>query len=366
MGATSGRDGPSLSEELYEKPSRFQFFQAVRLLRRLMPGRSSVGRDADPASEIVRFRSDLSYAFPVGDIRGIAKDESSGDRPRPDQMTVNFLGIATPNSFGSLPTPYVEQIRAEERDKNFAMRDFLDLFNHRLVSMFYRTWERSRTEVLYEAPEPSPFEAALRAVAGIEGDVHKRRLPFDTTHMLSRAGLLAMRPASTSAIEGLVESLFGIPADIEQFLPCWYEMGVEDQTRLGRANTVLGEDATLGSETCLAQWRFRVRLGPMDYATYELLLPEGDAFNTLASMLRLATGPEFDFELTLVLRKDDIPIMRLGGSDASSDGTDAAEACRLGWSTWLKHGDFDRDRDDAVFTPSLAREEARDSMEMTP
>jgi type VI secretion system protein ImpH len=331
-----------------------------------MPGRASVGHDSNPSQELARFRSDLSYVFPIGDISEIKSQDTEEGRTQPDEVTVNFLGIATPNSFGSLPTPYVEEIRAQERDKNYAMRDFLDLFNHRLVSLFYRTWERSRVEVLYEAPEPSPFESALRAIAGIEGEVHEKRLPFDTTQMLSRSGLLAMRPASTSAIEGLVESLFGIPARVEQFLPSWYEMNAEDQTRLGRANSVLGEDATLGSETCLAQWRFRVRLGPMGYDTYRLLLPESDAFNTLSSMLRLATGPEFDFELTLVLDKDEIPTMQLGTGDASLDDATATEPCRLGWSTWLKHGDFDRDRDDAVFTPSLAREEARDSMEKRP
>ena len=254
----------------------------------------------------------------------------------------------------------MEEIRAQERDKNFAMRDFLDLFNHRLVSLFYRTWERSRTEVLYEAPEQSPYEAALRAIAGIEGEIHQRRLPFDTTDMLARAGLLAMRPASTTAITGLVESLFGIPAEIEQFLPCWYEIDVEDQTRLGRSNTVLGEDATLGSETCLSQWRFRVRLGPMGFDTYQLLLPEGEAFDMLTSVLRLATGPEYDFELTLVLRKEEIPTLQL----ATHDQTAPQGPSRLGWSTWLEDGEFDRDRDDAVFTPSLSREEARDSMEM--
>jgi type VI secretion system protein ImpH len=170
-----------------------------------------------------------------------------------------------------------------------------------------------------------------------------------------------MRPASTSAIAGLVESMFGIPAQIEQFLPSWYEMDPEDQTRLGVSNSVLGQTATLGSETCLSQWRFRVRLGPMDFETYQLLLPEGDAFNTLTSMLRLATGPEYDFELTLVLRKEDVPKLRLGRSDAS----EAPAPGRLGWSTWLNHDEFELDRDDAVFTPSLAREEARDSMEMT-
>ena len=105
----------------------------------------------------MRFVSDLSFAFPTGDVRSLERqdvddllEEIEGvpaAPEQPDKMTVNFLGLATPNSFGSLPTPYVEEIRFQERENNFAMRDFLDLFNHRLISFFYRAWERSQPAV---------------------------------------------------------------------------------------------------------------------------------------------------------------------------------------------------------------------------
>jgi type VI secretion system protein ImpH len=367
----SGRDDAPLGEELYERPSRFQFFQAVRMLRRLYPERASVGRDHDPGDELVRFVSDLSFAFPTGDVRSLERqdvddllEEIEGvpaAPEQPDKMTVNFLGLATPNSFGSLPTPYVEEIRFQERENNFAMRDFLDLFNHRLISFFYRAWERSQPAVLYELGEPSGFESALRAIIGIEGVEHQSRVPFESRDILSRAALIAMRPASTTALCGLVESLLGAPASIEQFLPCWYEVDESDLLRLGVGNTSLGEDASLGSEVCLSQWRFRIRIGPMDLATYTSLLPESDAFASLCSVLRLATGPEYDFELTMVLEKQAVPSLRLGGDGADS----ALDGGRLGWSTWLEGGSREHDADDAVFTPSLALEDAHISLEKT-
>jgi type VI secretion system protein ImpH len=370
MVSKSGRDDAPLGEELYERPTRFQFFQAVRMLRRLYPDRGGVGRDHDPSDELVRFVSDISYAFPTGDIRSLerAEDDDSladleGAPPpvqRPDQMVVNFMGLATPNSFGSLPLPYVEEIRHQEREKNPAMRDFLDLFNHRLISLFYRAWERSQAPVLYELDEASGFESALRAVIGIEGDAHRGRLSFDSRDILSRAALIAMRPASTTALRGLVESLVGVPATIEQFLPCWYELDESDRLRLGTTNTTLGDDASLGAEVCLSQWRFRVRIGPMDLPTYTSLLPGAGSFASLCSIIRLATGPEYDFELTLVLEKQAVPTLRLGVADEA-----IPEGSRLGWSTWLEGDQREEDADDAMFTPSLALEEARDSLEMT-
>jgi len=358
--ARGGSDAP-LSEELYQRPSRFQFFQLVRLLRKLGRGRAPVGRDRDPADEFVRFRSDLDYGFPTGDVRRLEPADpdadSPGERSAPDAMTVNFLGVATPNSFGSLPTPYVEEIRRQARDKHFAMRDFLDLFNHRLVSLFYRAWERSRPDVLHDLGEHSPFESALHAFMGLESPVLRERLPCDSRDLLSRAGLLAMRPAGKSAIEGLVESLVGIPAEVEQFVPAWYEMDPEDRTRLGERNSTLGTDLCLGSEVCLSQWRFRVRIGPMDFDTYRALLPEADAFHTLCAVIRVAVGAEYDFEINPVLDRDAVPTLRLGAAAPDSP------PCRLGWSTWLERSTSGPHADDAVFTPSLEEEERREIRE---
>ena len=69
-------------------------------------------------------------------------------------------------------------------------------------------------------------------------------------------------------------------------------------------------------------------------------------------------GPEFDFELSPVLRREEVPELRLSGADESDE-----TVARLGWSTWLRTEELDRDAADAVFTPSLVREEARESME---
>jgi type VI secretion system protein ImpH len=351
--ARGGGDAP-LSEELFERPARFQFFQLVRLLRKLHAGRAPVGRDEDPADEFVRFRSDLDYGFPIGDVRSLEAGEprDGSERAVPDDLTVNFFGLATPNSFGSLPTPYVEEIRRQIRDRQPAMRDFLDLFNHRLVSLFYRAWERSRPDVLHDLGEHSPFESALHALIGLEPDVLRARVPGDSRDWLARAGLLGMRPASQSAVEGLVESLLGIPARVEPFLPAWYEIDPDDRTRLGTLNCRLGDDACLGAEVCLAQWRFRVVVGPMDLETYLPLLPDGEAFPMLCAAIRLAVGPEYDFEINLVLDRDAVPVLRLGAPEPD------APPCRLGWSTWLERGAGRGHADEPVYAPHLAAEEA--------
>lgn len=343
MATESGRDSASLREALFERAPAFEFFQAVRLLHKLRPERAAVGRNADPDDEVIRFRSDTSFAFPEGDIRSI----SAGEAGEPDEMIVKFLGISSPSSFGSLPTPYIEEVRRLERvEKSPAMREFFDLFNHRLTSLFYRAWERTRLPVLHDLGGKNPFEAALLAIVGLLGPAFDRRMPMDQTILLARAGLLAMNPAPAIAIEAAVESLFAVPSRIQQFLPSRYPIEPGDQNRLGRMNARLGCDLNLGEEVLLVQSRFRVSVGPMDGPRFHDLLPGTEGFRALSSVVRFASGAERDFELQLILEAADVPETRLGG-DAS------APPSRLGLTSWLRNEDFTGDAPDAIFEPAF-------------
>ena len=57
------------SVALREEPWTFQFFQAVRLLQRVLPDRAPVGRFVHPSKEMVRFAAHPSTAFPASQIQ---------------------------------------------------------------------------------------------------------------------------------------------------------------------------------------------------------------------------------------------------------------------------------------------------------
>jgi predicted component of type VI protein secretion system len=60
----------------------------------------------------------------------------------------------------------------------------------------------------------------------------------------------------------------------------------------------------------------------------------------LCHLVRLYGGPEFDFDVQLVLRKEDVPECRMAAGD---DGP------RLGWNTWMRSQPLPRDADEAAF-----------------
>ncbi len=326
---------------LESEARRFQLVQAARLLCRLAKDREPVGGDADPAREAVRFRSDVSFAFPTADVVAIDPPESAGQPPR---LTVAFLGVATQASYGSLPLPYAVQIQEQQHEKSTVLRDFLDCFNHRLISLYFRAAAKYQPAVSADVSADDPFSRSLLGVLGLATDGLRGRLALPDQGLLGRAGLLAMCPLPASVLEGLITSYFHVPARVEQFLPTWYELAPEDQSRLGSRHATLGEDLALGARVRLHQYRFRVRIGPLTLADYQELLPAADGFAPLFDLVRLATTAEQTFEVQLVLAKGELPALALS----------ADSPCRLGWTSWLPRDDRRDDAADAVFASETA------------
>ena len=339
MDATSRRNSPGLRRLLDEEGYRFNFFQAVRLLQRERPDAAPVGTGDDPSREALRFGSQVSMGFAPSDITNIKLDEEGDD---PSEMTISFMGVATPHSYGSLPLAYTEMILSLERDKNPILRRFLDLFNHRLISLFYRAWEKYRFAMAYERDSrkgPGTFERCVFALMGLGNESQRGRMACDDRALLARAYAVRGRSISAQGLAELVRSYFKVPVQVRQFVSCWYPIEESERCRLGTTSCRLGHDTNLGSRVHLAQSRFRLCLGPLDWDQFRDFLPTGQAFQPLVEMTRLAVGPEFDFDCQLILNAASAPGIRLVSADgATADATGRATfggAPQLGWSTWL-------------------------------
>jgi type VI secretion system protein ImpH len=84
----------------------------------------------------------------------------------------------------------------------------------------------------------------------------------------------------------------------------------------------------------------RVRLGPLDLKQYVDFLPEGTAYAPLRSISHFFTGHEIDFEVQLVLKREETPACEL--DDAAS------VVPQLGWLTWVKSAPMQRDPADTI------------------
>ncbi len=326
-----------LNQVLADEPYRFEFFQAVRLLEKVYPEKRAVGRNAMPHEEVVRFRSRISLDFPASEIHEIREIFNEQTEEEKLEMIVNFMGMAGVS--GVLPQPYTDLMLDRIRHRDTAMWAFLDIFTHRSVSMFYRAWRKYRFPIGYERGNDD-FTAYLFDLIGLGTNGLRGRMSLPDESLLPYAGLIAQKPHSCNAVENVLSDYFSSKAKIRQFHGQWLDLEPSDYTRLGEKNSVLGESAIAGTRVWEQQSKFRVRLGPLDFQKFQAFLPTGSAYEPLRSIVKFLIGFEFDYDVQLLLKKQQVP--------SSILTTRAQRRPMLGWTTFLKTRPFTGDDEQVV------------------
>jgi type VI secretion system protein ImpH len=356
----------------------FDFFQSIRLLTLLkQTDRVQIGADGPPQREIVRFLAHLSLAFPASAMQKMVREAAT----QPALMTVNFMGLTGPS--GILPRPYTERLWAEARgpEKN-ALQDWLDLFNHRFISLFYRAWEKYRFYLPFERGEafqrdPDPFSRALFSLIGLGFRSHRNRFRvahaefhgfdagargeeapgesavrekelarLDDLALLRFGGLFAHRPRCAVSLEMFLQAYLGLPVKVLQFQGQWLHLNESSQSSVGAGNNRLGQDTLVGDRIWDVQSKVRIALGPLRYVEFLEFLPDRTPLTRrkriflLAQLVQFYLGAEFDVEFQLLLKKDDVPAAATGPHS------------RLGWNTWSRTRPYPRPADDTVFAVS--------------
>lgn len=334
----------SLIERLCEEYYRFSFFKAVGLLEAMQPAKAPLGATLEPHKEPVRFRVRPGLGFPASDISGLNVESDL----QPATMEVTFLGLVGPA--GVLPYWYHELVAERSWKKDHGIAAFLDLFHHRLVTLFYLAWKKYRLEAHYRPGAADALSGGLLCLQGLgtPGLLETSGLPADSLAFYS--GLLSRATPSAAAIEAAVAFFADAAVSIEPFIEQLLTIAPEDRTRLGAANSRLGIDAVCGSQVVDCRSRFRLRIGPLEFEEYRKFLPTGNLLQLISNLVRTIAGIEFEFDIAVDLEKETVPLCRLGAGGSS--------APLLGWTTWIRSPDFLHDRDPGVVFPELSLSKA--------
>ncbi|MCC7497233.1 MAG: type VI secretion system baseplate subunit TssG [Bryobacterales bacterium] len=344
MATASGPANPPVAGErwfqveelLRTAPFSFEFFQAVRLLERIWPERNSIGRFAHPGREVVRLHAYWAVGFPASQIQSLSLKD-----PRAAHLTVNFMGLFGPS--GVLPLVYSDLINERLRAKDHTLKDFLDIFNHRAVSLFYQAWEKYRFQIVYERGERDRVSQHLTDLIGLGTAGLEDRQAVRDDSLRFYAGLLSLTPRSETGLRQLLEDYFDVPVQVEQFVGSWHPLDTETQCFVGAGDDYsqqLGAGAVVGDEIWDQQSGVRVVLGPLPAAKYVDFLPNGTAYKPLGSLIRFFTRGEFDLEVKLVLKRAEVPACELGGTGEAGP--------QLGWVSWLKSAPMRHDPGDTI------------------
>ncbi|MBM3794519.1 MAG: type VI secretion system baseplate subunit TssG [Acidobacteria bacterium] len=325
----------AVADLLRAEPWSFDFFRAVWLLEQLREGRRRVGMFNEPSREVVRFTAHPSLSFPASSIQSLAHDSPLW------RMAVNFMGLTGP--FGVLPRHYTAVIQERARMKDFAFRDFTDLFNHRAVSLFYRAWTKYRLPIRYARGADDQLTQAFLSLSGLGTPHLTGRQEVNDETFVWYSGLFGMQARSAVALEQILEDYFQVPVEVMQFVGAWCRLETSSTTELDEdedPSEQLGLGAVVGDEVYDHQARARVRMGPLTFAQYRRMLPGGADYRRVRELTRLFSRDQIDFELQLVLKRGEVPPAMLEPEP---------EPVMLGWTSWVKtQPEFPRDPEDTV------------------
>lgn len=311
-------DNLSPVQRLQSRPHGFSLFAALRLLEQTFAQQPRLGESRKAADDRVRLGQAPYLTFAPSDVAQVGTDDNG--RVFLEQFGFGVLG---PN--GALPLHLTELVYERRRQQDDdTLLDFLNLFQHRLISLFYRAWADSEPTVSLDRPESDHFRTYVGALFGLAPDAARNADSVHDHAKLHRAGRLSAQTRSADGLEALLADYFGIAVEVRQFVGAWLNIPGDLRSRLGDPEAaLLGTSTTLGGSTWQCQHKFEIVLGPLTRTEFEGFLPGTRGLSELHALVRLYTNDEWSWQVRLLLRDVDIPGTRLGQGE------------RLGWTSWL-------------------------------
>ena len=353
MSTPSRRKNSAVVEQLLRSPHAYSFYQAVRLLERaalwesrtLTPGtrvlgaRNSIANFVPPATETIRLQTQTSFKFPEAEVHAIVRNSGAGPSWR---MQTNFMGLT--GSIGVMPYHYTELILQRLKQKDESLVRFLDLFNHRIISLFYQAGTKYHLPIEYERKKMGngtkktrdTHTQALLSLIGLGTQGLTGRLQIKDESLLFYSGLLTQQVRTASGLKQVLQDYFDIPVNIQEFVGQWQELIPDIRTRLASRmmpkgqNARLGQSAMVGHKGWFAQGKIRISLGPLNREQFYRFAPGTKALRALNDMVRMYVGVERDYDFIIEVKRKDIPKKITLSRNPSPI---------IGWNTWLSTSD---------------------------
>lgn len=308
----------SLPEQILETPEIFDLDQLVYIIESLRTNSTPLGETHDPSQEAVRLRSTITMHQESGEINRLETKNTPSGLP---EIYINTTSLAGIN--GPLPMPYTEMLLEQIKQKDFAGGHFLDIFHHRLSSMWHRLRKRSYPHLFKSLPAHTPVGKLLENLSGFGPEGHiNHTLFFDYFWRKSRSlyGLLHM-----------IKRIFKIEVSIHPFEGAWQTIDATEGSKIGQRGQfqILGKNAILGLRCWDQTAGFTIKVTGLHWEILQKFLPftdgalGGSNFYALKQLMisYLGTLPRVFLKLAL--------------QEGENRGTSLNTKHGLGWNTWL-------------------------------
>lgn len=320
---TEVRRSSHLLGALIDSPQSFDFFQAVRVIKKYLHSQKNDGR--------LTFKSNSSFSYPTSDIVNLHISQLPDLFIEQFEILTSFLGLTGQNAV--LPDHFTELLLERIGEKDLSLQAFLDIFHHRLMHCFYQIWESGKFFVVYEQSQENALnKGILGFIRGLSGKAKLTRdLNSTSENFLYYSGLYSLSSRPSDALKTMLRDYFEVPISIYHFVPEWIVIQQTERSFLSHQHDSqnqnrLGINTIIGKRVCHVQNQFEIEIGPVDYKHFLQLLPSGKMLMKIREMVRSFSGNEYDFHLRLILITNEVPRCCLSKQETK----------RLGWNSWLK------------------------------
>ena len=338
MAGTDRTATDSLIEDICENPHKYDFFHLMRKLQAAYPDKPRIGESIRLSQDVIRLRQEVSLAFASSTIKHVEKDEEAGVL----NIFNQFFGLWGAN--GPMPHELTQYVLDQKRDYNDStLANFVDVFHHRLLSLFFKAWADSQKTIDYDRPEDAHFPRFINSFfgAGMKSACNRDSIPDRSKTFYS--GHLSSATQSKSGLQAILEGFFSIKTQIKSFVGHWLTLPEDCCHRLGESEStgLLGENIIVGETVWDCQLKFRVVMGPMEKEDYERILPGGKAYQMLKDWVGLYTNQVMLWDLQLILKASEAEPIVLGGFG------------QLGWTTWLMTEPLEQNSEELIVDPEI-------------
>jgi type VI secretion system protein ImpH len=317
-------------EKFSEKSWEWDFFQIVRKLQMKYCKYPAVGDSSHIHADIIRFKQNISLKFYATDIAECNVNKNK------IEITTNFLGLFGAN--GPMPQIFTEYIYQQIRNnKNIALAEFFDMFHHRMISFFYKSWALSRQQLSYEkGGGKDHFKGYFRSLIGHNYTQNNPKSSLSEDAILYYSGHFLNNTGTVEKLVSVISSYFNVEVKIEEYIKNRINIESDKKFNLGKSKSsgLLGDNIILGAITFECSCKFRLILGPMNLKTYLKLLPGSNGFKQLIEWIKYFAPPHLKYDIKFILKENDAPKMRNG--------------LQLGYSTWLLNESPNGNLDDLI------------------
>ena len=296
--------------------NRFNFAQLHWLLEKVQ---SNLSQKQQQQSLKVRFGHHHSMNFATSDIQNIRYQDEQGTHSL--KIKTTFLGLTGSNS--PLPLTFSEQVTEAEREEQFELGAFYDIFHHRLINLLGQLRNKYQWASRFES---SHSDSITSKILNLIGPKFSADSPFDDTIRLALGHLLSGTRRTPARLCAILHQLFpGVRFHVLHNLKQKTFIPLDQQIRLGRVRSKLGIDFCIGQYIIDRGGLFRLIADlPVD-GSQNCLLEDVESQALLASVISEFAQGYLDAELNIRFSPGEQQGMRLGDYQTSRLGKN----CRI-------------------------------------